>query len=753
MNTKRAYPAELELSTVDGAADARPRPHRITWPELVRDLKTPVPRAQKDGPAFIPAVFREARRVDQCVQLVSALVLDLDGKERPVTREQLSNLLDGYTYAAHTTFSSCPEHPRWRVVLPYSQPATLAEHAAAYEFMQQKFGRALDPACKNPSHIFYGPSCPTDMAGHFQSFDCEGEALDPSNLQLRAPEPEPQPEARGLSSVTVADLRVSGEVRLIILAGRPKGQRNEALWRAIRAMLRAGHSDDEIRAILLNRAYSLSEKPRERGVAWLDGEIRRAKSKPIQDDDDDNDAGASIRAHSVPPDDKLPCTDIGNAQRLVKAASGRVRHCVELKRWLWWSGTRWDWDTDGEIERLAKRTATSILMEAAFEKDKSRLNELWRWAKESQSVHRVRAMIELAKTERGIPVHAKELDADPMLLGTLNGVIDLRTGQLRTANPEDYVTKFANVIFDSEATCPKWVRFISEVFGADQSLIDYLQRVVGYTLTGLTSEQCMFVLHGHGANGKTVFTETLRHLIGDYARTIAAQVLMARKQDNGGATPDLVRLRGARLVLAAESEEGSVLAAGLIKSATGEETISARELYGNPMEFRPSFKLVLATNHKPIIKDDGHGMWRRMQLVPFAVTFPKERQNPTLKSELIEELPGILNWAIAGCLAWQSQGLNPPKVVKAATEGYRSEMDLVEGWLADCCVQEANASTPFSQLYDSYEAWHHENGGFKLSRKMLASKLDERGFQVARDGRGQRCRRGLRLERPTFQHF
>jgi putative DNA primase/helicase len=749
MSPKRAFPAELEISTVECAADARPEPYRISWRELVRELKTPVRRALKDGPAFIPATFRKQHRVDECVEGVSALVLDLDGKEGPVTREQLSSLLDGYTYAAHTTFSSCPEHPRWRVWLPYAQPATLAEHAAAYEFMQQKFGRALDPACKNPSHIFYGPSCPTDMVGHFQAFDCEGEALDPSDLQRGAPQPEP----RGFSSITVADLRVSGEVRLIILAGRPKGQRNEALWRAIRAMLRAGHSDDEIRSILLNRAYNLSVKPRERGVSWLDGEIRRAKSKPIQDDDDDTDAGASIRAHSVPTDDKLPCTDIGNAQRLVKAASGRLRHCVELKRWLWWSGKRWNWDTDGEIERLAKRTATSILVEAAFEKDKSRLNELWRWAKESQSVHRVRAMIELAKTERGIPVHAKELDADAMVLGTLNGVIDLRTGQLRAANPEDYVTKFANVIFNSDAKCPKWVRFINEVFGADQSLIEYVQRVVGYMLTGLTREQCMFVLHGHGANGKTVFTETLKHLLGDYAKMIPAQVLMARKQDNGGATPELVRLRGARLVLASESEEGSLLAAALVKSATGEETISARELYGNPMEFMPSFKLVLATNHKPIIKDDGYGMWRRLQLVPFAVTFPKERQNPTLRLELIEELPGILNWAIAGCLTWQSERLNPPTAVKAATEGYRSEMDLVEGWLADCCVQESNASTPFSQLYDSYEAWHHENGGFKLSRKMLASKLDERGFQAARDGKGQKCRRGLRLERPTFQRF
>jgi putative DNA primase/helicase len=457
--------------------------------------------------------------------------------------------------------------------------------------------------------------------------------------------------------------------------------------------------------------------------------------------------------HYPKPDASLPsnnllCTDYGNAERLVRATQGKIRYCPGVGRWLVWKEFRWEWDEDGAIERFAKQTARSILDEAARESDDVRRSELRKWSRESESVQHIHAMIKLAMTEMGIPVLASQLDANPMLMGVTNGVVDLRDGQLRPAKLENYLTKRGLVEYDVNAKCPRWLKFVDEIFAGDADMIAYVQRMVGYFLTGRTDEQCMFVLHGHGANGKTVFTETIKQLLGDYSLTIPPETLMVRKHD-GGATPDLARLRGARLALAAESEEGNVLSASFIKSATGDETISCRELYGKPFEYRPSFKLVLTTNHKPIIKDDGHGMWRRMQLIPFTVKFDDEKRNPNLKNELLMELPGILNWAIEGCLEWQGKRLDAPIAVTTATSEYRSDMDLIGGWIGDCCKIDSQSSETVADLYNSYVDWNYDNGGYKLSKAAFGRKLEEHGYPGIREGgTGERRRGGLRLIAP-----
>jgi archaellum biogenesis ATPase FlaH len=271
------WPHMIRYAGISGKLDTLPRACASSWADFVRNLADVEPREQKDGAAYIPAVFREPRRSDECVEYVTAMVLDLDGKHGSMTREQIEALLRGYAFVAHTTYSSTPAYLRWRIVIPYARRVTAVEHRAAFDHMQARFGGALDPACKNASHFFYAPSCPPQSTGDFQHFSGQGEPLDPASFAYL------QPRAQGCVSadtVQVSQLRVSEEIKSLIVEGKAKGRRSEAVWRAIRAMVKAGHTDDEIRAILLNPAYKLSEKPVELGAVWLDGEIRRARCKP-----------------------------------------------------------------------------------------------------------------------------------------------------------------------------------------------------------------------------------------------------------------------------------------------------------------------------------------------------------------------------------------------------------------------------------------------------------------------------------------
>jgi putative DNA primase/helicase len=390
-----------------------------------------------------------------------------------------------------------------------------------------------------------------------------------------------------------------------------------------------------------------------------------------------------------------------------------IRYVVDMGRWIVWDDTRWRID-EGEIEimRCAKDTGRSIYAEAQAEEDTSRHKGLAAWARQSESAWRIEAMIKLARSEPEITLYTKALNADRMLLGVQNGTLDLRTGQLRKPKREDYITKQASVTFDTNAQCARWRQFLEEITGGDEDLIRFLQRMAGYALTGDITEQCLFVLHGLGANGKGVFTSTLERLAGDYGCTTMAEILMAQKYRNIP-LPELARLVGSRFVLAPESEDGAQLAEGVVKQLTGEDKIVACHKYRDPFEFQPQFKVWLVTNHEPIIKGDDHAIWRRIRLVPFKVTIPEDRQDKKLKGALLEELPGILNWAIEGCLAWQHEGLRPPPRVLKATEAYRSDMDILGDWIAQWCItgpEVADKSTPTEHLYASYEQWAKDCG-------------------------------------------
>jgi putative DNA primase/helicase len=426
-------------------------------------------------------------------------------------------------------------------------------------------------------------------------------------------------------------------------------------------------------------------------------------------------------------------TDAGNGARLIRYFGQDLKYVPEKGWWIIYENGCWRWDNDGRMERYA-RLATKLMIEEAKLLDDEQRQRLLKHAIATESHFRFNAMIAMAKTEQAAILHQSELDKDPDLLSITTGVLDLKTGKLRPGNREDYITKISNVVLaNSHETCPVWLSFLYKITAGDQDLIGYLQRALGYSLTGHTREQCLFFLHGNGSNGKSTFLGVLQSLLGDYCKNVDPDTLMT-KYNSGGATPDLARLVGARTAITIETEEGKRLAENRIKQMTGCDTMVVRHLYQEPFELIPQFKIWIAGNHKPVIKGTDHAIWRRIHLLPFNVTIPKNEQDHRLEEKLKAELPGILLWAVEGTKQWRKNGLNPPKKVLAAVADYKNEMDTIGHWLTDCCEFGSEYKTQSSILYQSYSSWCRNNGHHFLSQTRFGTSLKERGFEKTKSG-------------------
>jgi len=434
-----------------------------------------------------------------------------------------------------------------------------------------------------------------------------------------------------------------------------------------------------------------------------------------------------------PTGDGFPQTDYGNAERLIARHGKDIRYCPPWKRWLIWDGKRWCRDETEQIERMAKDTVRNIVKAAVAVADVKQRDKLITFGLRSEMIGRLKAMIDLAASEIAVPVLPMELDASPMLLNVLNGTIDLADGSLHGHRREDLLTKLAPVAYDPKALCPRWDKFLRRVLPSEE-LRTFLQRAVGYSLTGDTSEEVAFLLYGMGANGKSKFLETVRAASGSYAQAAPSELLLTRRQ--GGATNDVARQQGARFVTSVETGEGRELAEALFKQLTGQDTIPARYLYGEWFEFSPACKLWLATNHKPEIRETTPALWRRIHLIPFTVQIPKVEQDRRLGAKLRFELPGILTWAVEGCAAWQKDGLAVPAQVTEATEEYRRDMDVIGRFMEDHCVVGPANRAPAGDLYNRYETWcSHEGIRIPMTQNRFGRKLTERGFKRERVGR------------------
>jgi putative DNA primase/helicase len=427
----------------------------------------------------------------------------------------------------------------------------------------------------------------------------------------------------------------------------------------------------------------------------------------------------------------IQLTDSTNAARLLKEHKRDIRYFPAWKKWLVWNGKYWETDEGGAlIHEKGLATVRNIYDDLLKTNDYRERNEIENFAKISESIRRREAMVKTAQYIKELNTGADELDKNPWLLNVRNGTIDVLTGDFMEHRQEDMITKLANVIYNPTADCPLWKQFVREIMNYKGDLITFLQTAVGWALTGNIEEQTMFILYGSGANGKTTFLNTITYLLGDYALATPTESFMKKNGDQN--TNDIARLRGTRFVTTTEAEQGRRLSEPLIKKITGNDQITARFLYGEYFNFTPTFKIFMATNHKPVIKGTDHGIWRRIMLIPFTTTIPKEKQDKSLEEKLKNEASGILNWLLEGTLRWRREGLAAPAVILNATDEYRGEMDVIGNFINERCIKKPDVTIRIRELYKAYSDWCDDNKEHAVSERFFTMRLKEMGFVQCR---------------------
>lgn len=450
-------------------------------------------------------------------------------------------------------------------------------------------------------------------------------------------------------------------------------------------------------------------------------------------------------AHGAPPP---PLTDTGNAERLVRDHGADLRYVSAWGTWLVWDGRRWQADASGEVMRRTKDVVRGIYHEASGKGDDER-QAFARWALKSESSRARAAMIGCAESE--LPVAPDQLDADPWVLNVENGTLDLKTGQLREHRRDDLITKLAPVTFDAAATHPVWDRFLARMV-PDPDVQTFLQRAAGYTLTGDTSEEKLFFIHGPTASGKSTFIAALQGVLGEYASTCNFETFLQQDRGGGVATTDLARLPGVRMAVSLEVDEGRKLAVAVLKSITGRDLIAARHLYQEAFLYMPAFKLWLVANDKPRANAADGAIWRRILMVPFEESLALSDQDPGVKVALMGEArSAILAWAVAGLAPWRAGGLNPAEAVNRATSQYRQEQDSVRDFIDDRCVISIHDSVSNARLWKAYQDWCAANGERPMSAKALATRLKGHGLSPIRSN-SERGWSGVRL-RDQFEQM
>ncbi len=439
-------------------------------------------------------------------------------------------------------------------------------------------------------------------------------------------------------------------------------------------------------------------------------------------------------------------TDGTAAARFAVEHRNEARFCHPWNKWIIWNGDRWTLDERGHVYQLAKTTVMRMLAEASVETNDGRRAELLKWVRRTDSRQGREAMIALARSEPGIPVAPDEFDRDPWLLNTASGTVELKTGTLREHRREDMLMKLTRVTYDPEATAPRWQRFLEEML-LDPVLRRFVQAAVGYSTTGDVTEQCFFFLLGSGRNGKSVFLATVQAALGDYSIQAMPDLLMAHQNETHPTA--LTDLCGRRFVCTVESDEGRRFNESLVKWLTGGDAIRARRMHEDLWQFSPTHKIWLAANSKPVIRGNDLGIWRRVRLIPFTVVVPEEKCDPRLGEALLQELPGVLRWAIEGALLWQREGLRTPAVVTAATSLYRSEMDVVGRFITDACFVGPFAQVAAADIYKAFLSWCSDNREREMSQQLFGRRLTDHGFtNEPRRGRSWWLGVGL-LTRPS----
>ena len=427
--------------------------------------------------------------------------------------------------------------------------------------------------------------------------------------------------------------------------------------------------------------------------------------------------------------------DTGNAGRFTDVHGEILRYSYIRKSWYFYNGKIWCTDQQGKIKNLADEVIEKMKHENVYVADGTDEEEamkLFRRHIKTTRNHSGKTNM-IKESEHLVPIQPEVFDNDLHLFNVQNGYIDLKKGVLHEHNKERYFTKISNVEYTDKADCPMWDEFLHQIFGGDIELINYMQRAVGYSLSGSTEEQMMFILHGNGRNGKSVFLDIITELFGSYSTNIQPQAIMV-KQQSSNANPDIAKLAGARLVTTTEPNDGNRFDEGLIKQLTGGDRVTARFLYEDEFEFTPQFKLWMATNHKPFIRGTDDGIWRRMAIVPFAVQIPENKVDKKLTHKLRREITAIMQWAVEGYLMWQQDGLKEPLVIKRQRDEYRIEMDSIEAFLQECCIRDNGVAEKASVLFQAYDNWARDNNQYKMSSTKFGREISKKFPKFSSNG-------------------
>ena len=439
----------------------------------------------------------------------------------------------------------------------------------------------------------------------------------------------------------------------------------------------------------------------------------------------------------------------GNADRFCHLFGQDVHWCDQHGRWYVWNGKCWKADALRDVRRMAEQTIRSLVAECDGDEDASK------WATKCGRDHKPsREMLEVVKHRRAVLVDA--LDRHPWLLGVDNGIVDLHTGSLLPHGRKYLITSLSPARYEPEARCPRWEQFLSEIMDGSSDMIASLQRLAGYFLTGDISVQILPIFFGPGSNGKNVFLDTLVGIMGPYAEEAPDGLLTIRQGDEH--PTEIADLHGKRLVVASETEEGRKMRIGLVKKITGNRYLKGRFMRQDYFQFERTHKTVLVTNNRPIVTESSNAIWRRLRLIPFAVTIPEARQDKHLTDKLVAEWPGILAWAVRGCIDWQERqcDLEFPEAVKRATEEYRADSDHVADFIAECCVdwrghEDQNMRAPKERVYLAYCSWCRSVGEDVLTRNAFNSRLRIHGFEdkaakLSGSAKTQKCWLNLTLK-------
>lgn len=435
-------------------------------------------------------------------------------------------------------------------------------------------------------------------------------------------------------------------------------------------------------------------------------------------------------------------TDTGNAHRLYDKYKGYIKYNYNRKKWMLWNGKQWLTDETGEIKRTADEVCEEMKKDAYTISDEKLQARTLKWAQRTANSAGKEAMIKECQHLDGVPANPEDFDKFDDLLNCQNGVVNLRNGELLPHDPAMMLSEICVTEYDETHQPPtQWLKFLDDVTNGDKALQRYLQKAVGYSVTGSNREQCIFFLYGLGNNGKSTFIDTIADVMGTYGANTQPDTLMIQSRlgsTGGGANSEIARLKSARFVTSEEPTEGVRLNEGLIKQITGGGKITCRFLYGDEFEYTPQFKMWVATNHKPIVRGTDVGIWRRIRLIPFETTIQKDKVDRNLKYKLRAEFPQILAWIIEGCILWQQEGLESPTCIAEATKEYKQEMDLIASFVDQCIEIDYNATEkiPATNIFSLYRSWAKENNEYEMSSKKFFTELTKKLPDKGRSGNG-----------------